>query len=118
MKVYKRASDRCIRKKFRSPGHPPGWQRENLCRFWQAVAAGRTSEQAALDAGVSAPVGARWYRRAGGMPPTHLGPSAPRLIGRYLTFSEREDIAIELAKGSGIRFIARKLGRSPRSTRP
>lgn len=46
------------------------------------------------------------------MPPTHLGSSAPSLIGRYLTFLEREDIAIELAKGSGIRFIARKLGRS------
>src|SRR6202522_4759175 len=41
MRVYRRASDRCIRKKLRSPGHPPGWQRENLCRFWQAIAAGR-----------------------------------------------------------------------------
>jgi IS30 family transposase len=34
-------------------------------------------------------------------------------IGRYLAFPEREDIAIELAKGSGIRAIACKLGRSP-----
>jgi transposase, IS30 family len=113
MKVYRRASDRCIRKKLRSPGHPPGWQRENLCRFWQAIADGRTSEEAALDAGVSAPLGVRWYRSAGGMPPTHLGPSAKPVVGRYLTFPEREDIAIELAKGSGIRSIARKLGRSP-----
>jgi IS30 family transposase len=47
------------------------------------------------------------------MPPTHLAPSAKRLIGRYLTFAEREDIAIELARGSGIRSIARKLRRSP-----
>jgi IS30 family transposase len=47
------------------------------------------------------------------MPPTHLGPSAKPVVGRYLTFSEREDIAIELARGSGIRSIARKLGRSP-----
>jgi hypothetical protein len=113
MKVYKRASDRSIRKKLRSPGHPPGWQRENLCRFWQAIAAGRTSEEAALDARVSAPVGVRWYRSAGGMPPTHLAPSAGPVIGRYLTFPEREDIAIELAKGSGIRSIALKLGGSP-----
>ncbi len=113
MKVYKRASDRCMRKRLRSPGHPPGWQRENLCRFWQAIAAGQTSEEAALEAGVSAPVGVRWYRSAGGMPPTHLAPSAKPKIGRYLTFSEREDIAIELAKGSGIRSIAHKLGRSP-----
>jgi IS30 family transposase len=47
------------------------------------------------------------------MPPTHLAPSAKATTGRYLTFSEREEIAIELAKGSGIRCIARKLARSP-----
>lgn len=47
------------------------------------------------------------------MPPTHLSPSAPPKIGRYLTFPEREDIAIEVAKGTGINAIARKLGRSP-----
>ncbi len=40
------------------------------------------------------------------MPPTHLAPSAKPKIGRYLTFSEREDIAIELAKGGGIRSVA------------
>jgi hypothetical protein len=115
MKVRQRASDRSTRKKLRSPGHPPGWQRENLCRFWQAIAMGRTSEEAALNAGVSAPLGVRWYRSAGGMPPTHLALSAKPIIGRYLTFAEREDIAIELAKGSGNRSIARKLGRSPSS---
>jgi IS30 family transposase len=42
-----------------------------------------------------------------------LRPSAKAIIGRYLAFPEREDIAIELAKGSGIRAIACKLGRSP-----
>jgi IS30 family transposase len=47
------------------------------------------------------------------MPPTHLAVSANLPSGRYLTFREREDIAIELAKGLGIRAIARKLGRSP-----
>jgi IS30 family transposase len=47
------------------------------------------------------------------MPPTHLSVSANLPSGRYLTFCEREDIAIELAKGTGIRAIARKLGRSP-----
>ena len=47
------------------------------------------------------------------MPPTHLAPSAKPTSGRYLTFAEREDIAIELARGSGIHAIARKLGRSP-----
>lgn len=47
------------------------------------------------------------------MPPTHLAPSAKSTSGRYLSFPEREDIAIERAKGTGIRAIARKLGRAP-----
>jgi IS30 family transposase len=47
------------------------------------------------------------------MPPTHLAPSAPVPAGRYLSFGEREEIAIELAKGTAIRAIARKLARSP-----
>jgi len=47
------------------------------------------------------------------MPPTHLSPSAEPPTGRYLTFLEREDIAIEVARGTGINAIARKVGRSP-----
>jgi hypothetical protein len=108
-----RASDRCTRRKLRSPGRPPAWQREHYCRFWQAIARGRTSEEAAADAGISAPLGPRWFRSSGGMPPTHLAPSAPVPAGRYLSFGEREEIAIELAKGTAIRAIARKLARSP-----
>ena len=112
MKVHKRASDGCTRLKMRSPGRPPVWQRENLCHFWQAIALGRSSEEAAIDAGVSAPVGVRWFRKGGGMPPTHLAPTAKPVGARYLTFEEREDIAIALAKGAGVRAIARTLGRS------
>lgn len=113
MTAHKRASDRCTRRKLRSPGHPPGWQRDNVCRFWQAIAHGRSSEDAAVDAGISAPVGVRWFRGAGGMAPTHVSPSASPTTGRYLTFPEREDIAIEVARGTGVNAIARKLGRSP-----
>lgn len=47
------------------------------------------------------------------MPPTHLAPSAKLPSRRYLSFREREEIAIELAKGTGIRDIGRKLARSP-----
>jgi IS30 family transposase len=47
------------------------------------------------------------------MPPTHLASSAPRPTSRHLTFAEREDIALECARGTGVRAIARKLGRSP-----
>lgn len=113
MKDHRRASGRCTRGKLRSPGRPPVWQREHLCRFWTAIAAGHTSEQAAIDAGVSPPVGVRWFRSFGGMPPTHLTLSAAPLTGRYLSFSDREEIALQKAKGASVRAIARTLGRAP-----
>lgn len=47
------------------------------------------------------------------MPPTHLAPSAARPQGRNLSFTEREEIALECARKTGVRAIARKLGRSP-----
>lgn len=52
-------------------------------------------------------------RTDGGMPPTHLAPSALLPKRRNLSFAEREEIAIECARGTGLRAIARKLGRSP-----
>jgi len=62
-----------------------------------------------LAAGVSAPVGTRWFREGGGMPTNNLAP----LSGRYLSFPEREEIAILHAQNVGVRAIARQLGRSP-----
>ena len=109
----KRKCERSTRDKLNSPGRPPVWQRENLCRFWRAVAEGLSSEDAAVEAGVSAPVGTRWFRSSGGMPPTHLAPSAPLLKNRGLSFAEREEIALECARGTSVRAIARKLRRSP-----
>jgi len=47
------------------------------------------------------------------MAPTHLAPSAPQLKGRNLSFAKREEIALECARKTGVRDIARKLGRSP-----
>ena len=98
-----------MRGKRRSPGHPPGWQRDQLERFWRQIASGATTEEAAIAAGVSVPVGTRWFREAGGMCPISLAPTS----GRYLSLAEREEIAIERARGSGVREIARHLGRSP-----
>ena len=46
------------------------------------------------------------------MPPSHLSPSTPPLSGRYLSFVEREQIALFRAKGHGIREIARQLMRA------
>lgn len=113
MKSHKRRADRCTRDKVDSPGRPPVWRREHLRGFWQAIASGQTSETAAVFVGVSAPVGVRWFRTRGGMPPTHFTPSAYLPGDRYLTFTERENIALALAKGHTIRAIARQLGRSP-----
>jgi IS30 family transposase len=100
---------RAVRGPMWSPGRPPGWRREHLQRFWEAIARGLTSEEAAAAAGLSSAVGTRWFRESGGMPP-HAFVS---LSGRYLSFAEREEIAILHAKKMGVRTIARELGRSP-----
>jgi IS30 family transposase len=47
------------------------------------------------------------------MPPTHLAPSAPPLSGRYLSFAEREHLALLRAQDHGVRECARRLGRNP-----
>ncbi len=47
------------------------------------------------------------------MPPSHLAPSAKSLSGPYLSFVEREEIALLCAGGHGVREIARRLGRAP-----
>jgi IS30 family transposase len=85
--------------------------RQDARAFWIAIAAGRSSEEAAVDAGVSPAVGVRWFRSAGGMPPTHLSPSSKPPSGRFLSFAEREEIAILRAQGQGVRAIARQLAR-------
>ena len=46
------------------------------------------------------------------MPPSHLSPSTPFLSARYLSFVEREQIALFRAKGHGVREIARQLTRA------
>ena len=69
----------------------------------------RSSEDAAVEAGVSQPVGTRWFREAGGMPSITQAP----LSGRFLSFAEREEIAILRARGCGVREIARRIARSP-----
>jgi IS30 family transposase len=86
-------------------------QRENRRRFWALIAAGLASEDAALGSGVSQPVGSRWFREAGGMPPKILGPSSKPLSERYLSLAEREEIALLRAQGCGVRETARRLGR-------
>ena len=109
----RRRSDRALRAKLRSPGRPGVGLREYRRRFWAFIAEGLSSEDAAMKIGVSQPVGSRWFRMAGGMAPSHLSRSSGPLSGRYLSFAEREEIALLRAQGLGVREVARRLGRSP-----
>ena len=102
------AADRALRPAMRSPGRPePSRAVERA--FWRLIAEGVTTEAAAVEVGVSAPVGSRWFRHAGGMSPITLCEPT----GRYLSFAEREEIAILRAQDHGVREIARRLGRDP-----
>jgi IS30 family transposase len=94
---------------MRSPGRPGVARREDRQRFWAAIADGLSSEQAGVAARVSPAVGVRWFREGGGMPSVSRAP----LSGRYLSFAEREEIAILKAIGCGVREIARRVGRAP-----
>jgi IS30 family transposase len=100
---------RQMRGKMWSPGRPSTARREDRVRFWEAIARGVSTEDAATEAGVSSAVGTRWFRDAGGMPSLTLAP----VSGRYLSFAEREEIAIWHAQKLGVRDIARRIGRSP-----
>jgi IS30 family transposase len=94
---------------MRSPGRPLVARREHRTQCWKAIALGLSSEDAAVTTGIFAPVGTKWFRDNGGMPPSCLVP----LTGRYLSFVEREDIAIWHSQRWGVREIARRCGRSP-----
>lgn len=95
---------------MRSPGRPPP-RREVEREFWTLIATGVTSEEAAVAVGVSTPVGSRWFRHGGGMSPICLAEPS----GRYLSFAEREEIALLRVQELGVREIGRRLGR-PAST--
>src|SRR5687767_2296845 len=104
----RRRSDRAGRGPIRSPGRPTAGRREHRQAFWKGIARGLSSWDAALEAGVSQPVASRWFRENGGMPPTNLTP----LSGRYLSFAEREEIALLRAQTVGVCAIARRIERS------
>lgn len=113
MGTRKRRSNCSIRAKMKSPGRPPVLHRSQRRPFWQAIGEGCSSEQAAQRVGVSSPVGIRWFRECGGMPPSHLSPSSPPPSGRHLSLAEREQIALLRAQCQGVREIARQLARAP-----
>jgi hypothetical protein len=83
-------------------------RREHRQQFWQSITRECSSEEAAIVAGLSPAVGTRWFRQNGGMPSVNLGPQS----GRYLSFVEREEIAVLHAREYGVREIARRMRRS------
>ena len=76
----RRRSDRAGRPAMRSPGRPRVAGRAEQQRFWKAIARGLSSEEAAVSCGVSSPVGGRWFREGGGMPPISLAPPSVRYL--------------------------------------
>src|SRR3954454_25133155 len=111
MSIRGRRSARSGRAPLPSPGRPQVAGRDEQSKFWRGIAAGLSSEAAALGAGVSQPVGYRLFRKAGGMPPAMFRCSAKPLSGRYLSLAEREEIALLLVQGHSLREIGRRLGR-------
>src|SRR3954453_14851681 len=112
MNVVRRRSARSGRAPLPSPGRPSVAGRDEQNKFWRAIAAGLSSEDAALEAGLSQPVGSRLFRKAGGMPPAMFRSSAKALSGRYLSLIEREEIALLKVQGHSIQEIGRRLGRA------
>ncbi len=78
-------------------------------RYWRLIRSGLPVAEAALQIGVARSAAMQWFAEAGGMAPIEL--SEPS--GRYLSLAEREEIALGLAAGRGVRAIARSLGRAP-----
>ena len=76
-------ADRALRPAMRSPGRPDP-SRVVQRQFWRTIATGVTTAEASLAIGVSVPVGTRWFRHAGGMPPISLAEPTDR----YLSFEE------------------------------
>ncbi|HEY1444744.1 MAG TPA: helix-turn-helix domain-containing protein, partial [Acidimicrobiales bacterium] len=78
---------------------PQPWRREHRQLFWDAIARGSSTEEAGAAFGLSSAQAFIWFRQGGGM--RTVG-SAP-LSGRYLSFVEREELAVLKAQGLGIR---------------
>jgi transposase, IS30 family len=82
---------------------------ENVQAFWAALQRGEFITDAAEAAGTYRKQGTRWVIANGGVRPRR----GRNLQGRYLSFSEREEIALARAAGDSMRGIAKRLGRSP-----
>src|SRR6185312_10333951 len=81
-------------------------------QFWNPVGAGMSPREAGVSVGVSQRIGWVWFADAGGVKPTFVDETAPRLRSR-LSVEEREEIQDGVARGESIRSMARRLDRAP-----
>ena len=81
---------------------------ERMQVFWDALQAGEFITGAAAAVGTYRIKGRRWMEASGGIRPRR----GRNLAGRYLSLSEREEIALARARGESLRDIASRLGRS------
>jgi transposase, IS30 family len=85
-------------------------RRELRRQFWTMIRAGVMRRQAAVAVGLDPDTGRDWFRQAGGVVPAFVTqlPS-----GRFLSFTEREEILAGVERGDSIRHMARDLNRTP-----
>jgi IS30 family transposase len=90
---------------------PGTYPRQKRREFWEAIRSGLLPQPAAVMVGVAPNTGQAWYRQAGGV----INNGTRPVSGRYLSFAEREDIAIGRAQRppESVRSIAARIGRSP-----
>src|ERR1700759_4212621 len=78
------ALDRAAAAGTRYGGHPPAGRREHRVRFWEAIARGASSVDAAVEAGGLPEICVRWFRKAGGREIARQLGRAPSTISREL----------------------------------
>ncbi len=72
---------------------------ERVQPFWAALQRGEFITDAAAEAGTYRKKGTRWVAACRGVRPRR----GRDLAGRYLSFSEREEIALQNARGESVR---------------
>ena len=82
--------------------------RANMRVFWAGIAEGLPTAAASARARISGQRGRAWFREAGGVPPLDVHEPS----GRFLSLTEREEIAVGVAAGQSARQIAAQLGRA------
>jgi len=85
-------------------------RRDQLRLFWQLIAEGASTDEAARRVGVSDTTGLRWFHKGGGMAPLSL---VEPVRSRTLTITEREQILAGISANKSIQAIAAELGRAP-----